>query len=738
MQTRWAENKFERNTELCFVCTLGKFPNASLRFIARDVYNLYINGEFVQYGPARAAKGYARVEEVALGQYLIKEENVISLYVQSNNTKTLCFAWEPPLFGAEILVDGKLVCDTDGFRCFEMTDKLKKVEKMSYQRGYVEIYRMKKDRDPFDFSAFPECKLVPMSAPKLLKRNVSMAKHDVAVAELIQSGDVAIDTSKVWENDFTKLLDNGEKIFTYPRSVCECLLSKEVLAFSFDGEPKAEGYRYETYALTRTNCGKFRIKISAKSKATVWLAYDDILIDGYLKFNREQIQHALKWELEAGEYTLYSNEVYVAKYIALIIEGDACIAETAMLRVENPDTDGMIFICADKTLESVVEAARHSFQHNGYDLLTDCPSRERAGYLCDGFFTARAETFFTGKNLVEQNLLENYALFKNEKFVHDGILPMCYPSEPGGADDFIPNWVLWYVLELEDYLLRTGDFAFVAAQKEKVYAALDYFQGKENELGLLEDLDGWVFVEWSKANDFVDGVNFPSNMCYFGAIRAAARMFKDDALAKKAEHLKNTIIELSYNGEFFVDNALRVDGKLTLTENISETCQNYAAFFEIFTKAEKPDFYNRLVEKLGCFEREKHYPDVHASNMFIGYILRLSVLLREGEGEKVVAECKNRFADMAADTGTIWELFQTNASCDHGFGAVVGQMIAYALTGVAAIDEKKKVVYLHKDHLSTDCKVTMPLLSGVLTIAVENGARKAQATGEYGIVVLEK
>lgn len=738
MQARWAENKFEKNTELCFVCTLQKTASATLRFIARDVYNLYINGEFVQYGPARAAKGYARVEETELGQYLTREENTVCVYVQSNNTRTLCFAWEPPLFAAEVLIDGQLFCDTDGFRCFEMTDKMRKVEKMSFQRGYVEIYRMEKDREPFDFSAFPECKTIPVSAPKLLKRNVSMAKHDVATAALMQSGGVAIDASKVWENDFTRLLDNGEKIFTYPRLECECLLSKEILAFTFDGEPKEPGYRYETYAFDRTNCGKFRVKISAKTKTTVWLAYDDILIDGYVKFNREQIQHALKWELEAGEYTLYSNEVYVAKYIALIIKGEATVTETAMVRVENPDTDGMTFACEDKTLESIVEAARHSFQHNGYDLLTDCPSRERAGYLCDGFFTARAETFFTGKNLVEQNLLENYALFKNEKFIHDGILPMCYPSEPGDADDFIPNWVLWYVLELEDYFFRTGDFAFVAAHKEKVYAALDYFRSKENEYGLLEDLDGWVFVEWSKANDFVNGVNFPSNMCYFGALRAAARTFGDAVLLEKAENLKKTIIKLSYNGEFFVDNAIREDGKLTVTENISETCQNYAAFFEIFTKEENLEFYDRLTEKLGCFKREKYYPDVYVSNMFIGYILRLLVLLREGEFEKVVAECKNRFADMAADTGTIWELFQTNASCDHGFGAVVGQMLVYSLTGLASIDEKEKRIYLRKTHLFIDCKVRLPLLSGSMTLSVEKGVRKVETTENYRIVILEE
>ena len=461
------------------------------------------------------------------------------------------------------------------------------------------------------------------------------------------------------------------------------------------------------------------------------------MIDSYVKFNREQIIHALKWELDVGEYLLYSNEVYTAQYVALVLKGDVTVEEVATVQVENPDTERCTFTCADKGLKSIVEAARHSFQHNGYDLLTDCPSRERAGYLCDGFFSARAEGFFCGSNAVEKNMLENYLLYKNEHFTHDGILPMCYPSVPTDKDDFIPNWVLWYVLELEDYVERTNDWAFAKQHAWRIRLVLDYFQGLENEYGLLENLEGWVFVEWSKANDFVDGVNFPSNMCYYGALRAAAKLLDDESLAEKAERLKATIIERSYNGTFFVDNALRENGVLNLTENISETCQNYAAFFHIFTREENPDFYARLMGELGCFHRETYHPDVHVSNMFIGYILRLSILLREGERAAVLAECKNRFLSMAEETGTIWELFQTNASCDHGFGAVVGQMIVYAVTGFARVDEKEKVLYLYNAYEPLDTVATLPLREGMAHITIENGERLVSVTGDYRIEIVE-
>lgn len=738
MQGRWAKDKFMRNTELCFVCKVGFCEDAVLSFIARDSYNLYINGKFVQYGPARAAKGYARVENVALGQYLTEGENVIAVYVQTNATKTLCFALEEPLFAAEIRDGGKLLRETDDFACYEMIDKVRKVERMSSQRGYVEVYRMQKDREPFDERLYEKCELVPVAMPKLLERNVAVATHEIVKAEKIEQGGVRVDPTLSWENDFTRLLDSGKNLMSYTRSECDVVLSKELLPFVFEKDETSAELRYETYDFSRTRCGKFQIKLSVKARTTLWLVYDDILIDGKIKFNREQITHGLKWELEKGDYTLHSNEVYVAKYVGLIISGDAEIQEVSFINVENPNAGRMQFTCADKDLEKIVDAARHSFEHNAYDLLTDCPSRERAGYLCDGFFEARAEQFFSGENPVEKNLLENYALYTNEYFPHDGILPMCYPSVAAGKDDFIPNWILWYVLQLEDYFLRTGDEGFVKGRSEQIKTILEYFQNYENEYGLLENLEGWVFVEWSKANDFVDGVNFPSNMCYYGALRAAARILEDKALAQKAERLKETIVKLSYNGEFFVDNALRENGKLKITKNISETCQNYAAFFQIFTKEENPAFYQRLINALGCFHREAKNGGVYASNMFIGYVLRLMILLREGEYEAVLAECKNRFLDMAQSTGTIWELFQTNASCDHGFGAIVGQLIVYSLCGILEIDEKTKTVYVTEKYPAIDCEVCLPLFGGVATVCVQVGERTIVVPDGYRLEIVKR
>jgi len=663
MQTIWSEQKTESNTELLFALKVGKKVDARLSLVAKDIYNLYINGEFVSYGPARSAKGYCRVDKINIGSFLTRKVNVIEVYVQYNGTRTLCFSDDDPYFGAELISNGEVIAVSEDFDCYLMNDKTIKVERMSSQRGYVEVYRQDKNRY-LNSDERLKLKTKRVDCPIILERNVSYSKNERSDARILERNKFSSDGKNIWENDFTKMLDSGKGLYSYKRSECECVLSKELLMFKRDRDGIFDSY---LFSFDDVECGKFVIKAELYSDADIWLVYDDILIDGDVLFNREQIIHGLKWSLKAGSYTLYSQEVYSAKYIRLIIGGKADIKSFSVIRIENP-ANIKEFNCKDEELTAIYDAAVRSFRQNAYDILTDCPSRERSGWLCDSYFIGKAESFFTGCNVVEKNFLENYKYYKNEIFDNDGILPMCYPSVSKDKNDYIPNWILWFVLEVKDYRERTGDDEFVMSLSGKVRAAMDFFANYENEFGLLENLDGWVFVEWSKSNDYVAGVNCPSNILYYAALDAAADLLGDTLLKSKANKLKNVIIDMFYDGKMFYDEAFRDGGKLCRMSYATETCQNYAAYFNIIDNATEPAFYDNFYNRFAEYK-------LSPSNVFIGYILRLLTLCRDGQYERVEKECKDMFLPMAIKTGTIWELFADNASCNHGFGSVLGMML---------------------------------------------------------------
>ena len=81
---------------------------------------------------------------------------------------------------------------------------------------------------------------------------------------------------------------------------------------------------------------------------------------------------------------------------------------------------------------------------------------------------------------MEKGFLENFLLAEKFKCIPEGMLPMCYPADQYDGN-FIPNWAMWFVIELGDYLKRTGDQEFVSLLHDKVYALLDYFVPFENE-----------------------------------------------------------------------------------------------------------------------------------------------------------------------------------------------------------------------------------------------------------------
>ena len=99
----------------------------------------------------------------------------------------------------------------------------------------------------------------------------------------------------------------------------------------------------------------------------------------------------------------------------------------------------------------------------------------------------RAEKLYTGKNLIEKNFLENYLLLDNYENIPDGMIPMCYPADVDSGG-FIPNWAMWFILELNDYSYRTGDSAFISLFMDKVYRLIGWFESFENADGLLESL----------------------------------------------------------------------------------------------------------------------------------------------------------------------------------------------------------------------------------------------------------
>ena len=330
------------------------------------------------------------------------------------------------------------------------------------------------------------------------------------------------------------------------------------------------------------------------------------------------------------------------------------------------------FVGEDETMKHIYAAALETYRANSVDIYMDCPSRERAGWLCDSFFTSRVEYTLTGKSSLERAFLQNFILPESFEFIPKGMLPMCYPADHYDKT-YIPNWAMWYAVELCEYFARTGDREFIDGAKEKMYDLMAFFAKYENEYGLLENLESWVFLEWSKSNELTQDVSFASNMLYAYMLDGLGKLYGDTALIDKAAALRKTINDLSMTESgFYCDNAYRRDGKLVLSGERTESCQYYAFFCNVATPESHPWLWNTLVNDFG-YDRQKKglYPEIWPANAFIGNYLRLDLLDRYGLRDALYDNIKGYFTYMADQTGTLWELVASQASCNHGFASHV-------------------------------------------------------------------
>ncbi len=686
-----------------------------LRIAASSLYRLYANGRFIGHGPARGPHGCFRVDEWPLHPFLGERNNVLAIEVAGYNANSYYLLDEPAFLQAEVVCDGAILASTAGsgaaFEATVLRHRLQKVQRYSFQRPFIEYYRMEEGDDCWWNRPSGEttgASLAVLPSRDLLVRRVAYPRFLTRQpVRILSEGTLRreVPVARLWKD--RSLVNIGPQLKGYPESELEVVPSTELqkIQSTFTrtterlyqpNEAIALGENTFAIADLGTNLtGFIGAQVRCSKPTTLYITFDEILTRDDVDSKRLGCVNAVCYELASGTYHLESLEPYTMRYLKLNVLAGGCEVRRLYLReYANPEVDEARFSCSDPGLNRIFEAARETFRQNAVDIFMDCPSRERAGWLCDSFFTSRVAFDLCGNTTIEKNFLENYLLPPSFANLPEGMLPMCYPADHYDGV-FIPNWAIWFVIELEEYQARSGDRELVAALRPRLEGLYEYFRKFKNEDGLLEKLQSWVFVEWSQANSFVQDVSYPSNMLYAAALAAAGRMYDELALVEEAERIRQVIRQQSFDGEFFVDNALRKDGRLEVTRNRTEVCQYFAFFFDVATPRTHAQLWDRLVHQFGPQRKTTNvFPEVHPANAFIGNYLRFELLSRYGHPAQIKRELADYYLYMADRTGTLWENVGAEASCNHGFASHVAHTLYRDVLGIREVDTQKKSVHL--------------------------------------------
>lgn len=631
----WVEPAREGNDEIVFT---GAFETADaagtqLRITGATCYRIEVNGKFAGFGPARGPLGYDREETWPLKGVARAGANTIAIRVASYRDNCYSFVNQPPCLRAEVVdADGRILCATGRDFTAKRTNRNCSAKKFTLQRP------MREERTLGADETEASVRVVPVAARPNLPRRVPLP------------------------------------------------------AFEVEGM-KAEG-RDGLFSLARNETGFIGAKIVCETPATVRLTFDEMLVNGDVNPKRFYQGGDVVWHFaKAGTYDVETFDPYTLKYAKFeTTAGAAKITDAFLRRYENPMLGCKPRTTGDAELDRIREAAVASFAQNTVDVMTDCPSRERAGWLCDSLFTARAAHHLLGSLDLETLFLENYARAIGFPELPEGMVPMCYPSDVvvNGKGSFIPNWAMFLVLEAEEYMERGGEREIVDALKPRVEGIIAFLSRYENEDGLLENLPGWIFVEWSQANKLVDGVNYPSNMLWAEALAAAGRLCGRADWIEKAAKVRETVRDQSFDGEFFRDHAVRAeDSSLEVRPDRTETCQYYAFYFGVADFTRDAALWERLVKR--------DFGNLAKSNAFIGNLMRMELLMRDGRRDQMRDEIKRYYLKMADATGTLWEHDSTRASCCHAFSSFLTVLLDGDESDDLAADTARVKAHICKD-----------------------------------------
>lgn len=688
----FAEGKqWEMNTHVVLLQALDSLKNKKILLAASSFYQLFVNDTFVAFGPCRAAGGYARIDEFSLDRYHRDGVNTVRIEIVGYACRSLSTVYAESFVCAEITENEVPVYYTGrDFSLYLSAHYVQKTERYSGQRHFSEVYDA---REASPFSSDYLVKAVPVGMPRWLERKAPYSMYRSVISDMaVTVGTFAFDDTLPYRKTRSSFpidlrwgrYEEDEIPYKPYRWIqrqrqTPCRFAQKFPLNLYEND-------YAIIDLKQIESGFLRFSANVTEEADVVIGYSEFCAPDAFAFTDINCQNVLEFLLPTGENERMSFEPYTARFAILMVKKGALTLRSFGVLTCEYDTSALIDReIADPDCRAIYDAAVNTFAHNASDIYMDCPSRERAGWLCDSYFTGIAEHFLFGRSYAEEAFLENYRLYENHGELPSGVLPMCYPSDLQNNDrNFIPQWDMWYVLEVRDFILQRGHTEQKEAFRASVMGVIHFLENYENEDGLLEDLPSWNFVEWSKANDWTKNVNYPTNFLYVGVLLAAYELYGDESLYKKAIAVREKTKEKAFNGEIFVDHAIRLDGKLQNTTDFSEAGQYYAMLFgDISLDEEKYKKLKIYIQNgFSAFSEDAEDYRFVPVNAFIGRYLRIQTLLMLGEYEILIENIKTFFLAMAKKTGTLWEYKDGKGSKDHGFASYAAVALLQALAKI--------------------------------------------------------
>ncbi len=684
-------------------------------------YKLYVNGKMVGRGPVRSDPRWQHYDTYDLTKSFRRGKNSIAALVHHYGTNTFTYH----LGRGGFLFDGKVeyvqmpssamrsisIVSDDSWRVKRADAWLSDIPRISVQQEFYEVYDANKapqgwtdvgfddstwDRATPITNDLPWGSLTERQIPFLYEKQV----HPVAMTQagIADPSEVKLPADnkapiaqimsyekKPVSPDPDKLVSNVSALFLRPN--VEDLFSAQPLnprgpgqsearvewlvanhgkgvctVYPLPPEERAAGKAvYLVLDFGREIAGMPRIKVSTKGKGIIDLGYGELLEGGNVHPHRHGVNYADRYIMKPGDQEWEVFERRAFRYMQIDfrdITEPVTVKSVGVLFNTYPVQWKGEFECSDKRLNDIWRIGAYTVQLNMEDAYTDCPWRERTQWWGD----ARIEA------------MSNYYAFGDYKLMRQGIIQIGQSQNeegrtacfyPGVFDTYIPSFCLIWVGSIWDYYTYSGDAQLVKEMYPKVEKLINYFEKFRDKNGLISNVPGWMFIEWTQPE--YEGAVSALNCFYFETLTHAsnmARLAGDTEGVEKysamASALKTSINTRLFDPVRGVYPEYWSEEKQKFSPRTSQMVNGLVGAYDIAPEARRKEILRYCMDPATGV-----YP---AGSYFAYYYLQ--ALLHNGFFLESLDYMRKNWGVML-DWGatTFWEHWNTNNSLCHGWAS---------------------------------------------------------------------
>lgn len=731
-------NDLDRNRFVYFrkeFLLLDKPISAWIHASADGRYILFVNGIIIGRGPARCHPGWQYIDPYEISALLRSGRNTISALVHSYGRDTSWYetlrGFQAILFGCAGFYSEVRVLTKNGLKILDTDESWKFKQAESWKNdtafggiGFAEQFDAEKEPvgwslPEFDDSSWENAYIqrikfhaygsdvVPF--PHLVERDIAYLK-----TYKIYPLRIKVNRSETWQE--------GNSKFT-------CSEGEELLLIADFG---------------RILLGRLHLEIEAASGSEIEFFYGESLNSNGLVFQFpavsgifNQLKHRVKFRDGRQEFTQFEATGF--RYIQIAVRAKKRPLTIYSLGAEETkypcDAPGE-FTCSDEGLNKIWEAGAYTASICRQDGMIDCPTREQRQWTGDAYIQSLLNYVTNGDSRLVRKMLIQAAQTQRP----DGMIMMASTCdlEVSGIT-YIPDYALLWIMAIEQYIIHTGDLDILSELFPTIAKAIDWFLPYINLDGLLENVPGWIFIDWSEMLD-KSGEVLTLNAMFAGALDSASRladMIGAPLYAKRWKKLNKTL-RINADKAFWDESrGIYIDARTIegLSEVASQQGNSAAIDFGIAPKEKWDRIFSAILDKKRIkltrawkWDIERPFnaaTDIILAQPYFSHFLHQALGIAD-RIDDIVKNIKQRWMPMLKEGNTFWETWQISeiTSRCHAFSATPTWDLSTYILGVKAI-KKGFLEFKVKPYFKglSWVKGKVPTPAGMIVVAWRRGEK---------------